>query len=159
MPLNAWAARYAISAEALAALRTVLATDTYVPSGIIGASEAAVQAEVRLEASQKGARLWRNNVGAGKLENGSFIRWGLCNDSAQMNAHMKSSDLIGIAPRIITPADVGTRIGQFLAREIKTEGWTYHGTAREQAQAAFITLINTLGGDAAFATGPGTINE
>ena len=44
-------------------------------------SEAGVQSRIRLEASQKGLRLWRNNVGAGMLEDGSFIRWGLANET------------------------------------------------------------------------------
>ena len=37
--------------------------------------EAEVQNQVRLLASKEGWRLWRNNVGAGELQNGSFVRW------------------------------------------------------------------------------------
>ncbi len=152
--LQAWAARWRIPPQALGELATLFAGGT---SADIGTSEAAVQALVRLEASRAGARLWRNNLGAGKLENGSFIRWGLCNDSAAVNAALKSADLIGITPRTITQADVGTVIGQFLSREIKQPGWRYTGTPREEAQLAWCTLITMLGGDACFATGPGTI--
>lgn len=108
-------------------------------------SEAAVQVDVRLEASRKGIRLWRNNVGAIKTDTG-MIRFGLANDSKGMNDNIKSSDLIGIRPG-----------GQFVAREIKHAGWKYSGTDREQAQLKFIILVNSLGGDAGFATGEGTL--
>jgi hypothetical protein len=156
--INEWAAHWRIPPAALADLiarLTNATTDDAAPPR--GASEAAVQALVRLEASQKGARLWRNNIGAGVLENGSFVRWGLANDTAAMNAAVKSADLIGIKPRLITHADVGTVIGQFLSREVKALGWKYSPTPRERAQLAWLTLIRALGGDAAFATGPGTI--
>ncbi len=52
---------------------------------------------------------------------------------------------------------VGSRFGQFLAREVKKPGWKYRGTAEERAQLHFINLVNTAGGDAAFATGRGMI--
>lgn len=119
--------------------------------------EAEAQVQIRLEASQKGLRLWRNNVGAGYLQDGSFIRWGLANESAQLNKHVKSSDLIGIRPVLITPEMVGRIIGQFVGREVKTPGWRYTATEREIAQKAWADLINSLGGDAAFATGKGTL--
>jgi len=144
--ITEWAARWGVSSEALADLRaSVLDAPTPPPSTVTG-PESLVMAEVRLEASRQGYRLWRNNVGAGKLENGSFLRWGLCNESAQMNHMMKSSDLIGISPD-----------GQFVARECKARGWVYTGTPREVAQRAFIDFINARGGDAAFATGEGTL--
>lgn len=120
-------------------------------------SEAAIQQLIRIEASQKGLRIWRNNVGACTDQNGNFIRYGLANDSATMNKAFKSSDLIGIRPVLITPDMVGKTIGQFVAREIKKENWTYKGTQREQAQLAFINLIKEMGGDACFANGEGTL--
>lgn len=107
-----------------------------------GTSEAAIQTQLRVAASRAGWRLWRNNVGAGTLENGSHVRWGLANDSPAMNRAIKSSDLIGIKPG-----------GQFVCREMKRPGWKYTGTDREVAQLAFITLVNGMGGDAAFSTG------
>jgi hypothetical protein len=116
--------------------------------------EAAVQARVRLVASQSGARLWRNNVGAGTLQNGSYIRWGLANDSTALNKVVKSGDLIGINPVLITPEHVGRTLGVFCSREIKREGWRYNpNNARERAQQAWIDLVVSLGGDAAFTTG------
>ncbi len=120
-------------------------------------SEAEVQSGVRLEAAQKGIRLWRNNSGAGKLENGNFIRWGLCNESAAVNSRMKSADLIGIRAVKITPDMVGRVVGIFVARECKPEGWTYSGDDTEEAQLRFLHLIRDMGGDAGFATGDGTL--
>lgn len=122
------------------------------------ASEARVQALVRLESARKGVYLWRNNVGAGKLAGGGFIRWGLANDSNILNARLKSADLIGIRKRLITHADVGTHIGQFVSREIKQEGWKYDPTdKKENAQMAWALLVSAQGGDAKFATGEGTL--
>jgi hypothetical protein len=109
-----------------------------------------------MEASAKGFRLFRNNVGAGKLENGSFLRWGLCNDSIAMNKKMKSADLIGPRPIVITPAHVGTVIGQFTSIETKRPGWKYRGTEEEEAQLRWAEFVIAFGGYAAFATGPGS---
>ena len=116
-------------------------------------SEDEVQAIVRLKYAQHNIVLWRNNTGALKDANGRLVRYGLCNDSAALNRSLKSSDLIGIAPRVITQADVGKTIGQFIARECKPEGWGYKGTEREIAQRRFIELVNSLGGNAGFTTG------
>lgn len=120
-------------------------------------SEAYAQSAVRLEAAQKGISLFRNNVGALPDERGVPVRFGLGNDSPQVNKVIKSGDLIGVRPRLILPADVGNVIGQFVSREIKKPGWTYSGADREPQQLAWANLINAKGGDAAFATGPGTL--
>lgn len=120
--------------------------------------EALVQAEVRLEASRVGARMFRNNVGAGTvMESNSFVRWGLANDSKTVNSQVKSADLIGIRPVIITPAHVGTVFGRFVSREIKRPGWKYRGTEREEAQLRWAQIVYALGGDAAIVTGPGSM--
>src|SRR5438034_502134 len=120
-------------------------------------SEAGVLSDIRLEASEKGARLWRNNVGATYTPTGQFIRYGLANDSALLNKTIKSADLIGIRPVIITPQHVGSIIGQFISREIKKPGWRYSHTEREQAQSNWAELIISLGGDACFVTSRGTL--
>jgi hypothetical protein len=120
-------------------------------------SESGILSDIRLEASERGARLWRNNVGATQTPSGQFIRFGLANDSAALNRVIKSADLIGIRPLLITPAHIGTIIGQFISREVKHSGWKYTGTERERAQLAWAELILSLGGDACFTTGRGTL--
>jgi hypothetical protein len=155
--LSEWAIRWQISYAALEDLRQRMGQINTDPPLIVGQSESAVQSLVRLEASRLGKRLWRNNVGAGVLDNGSFIRWGLANDSDRLNQQIKSSDLIGISPVVITSAHVGHTLGVFMAREVKEAGWQYSGTAREKAQLRWLELINSLGGDAMFATGEGSL--
>lgn len=159
MNLYQWAQRWNVPHVALAELQAEFGALSTDPAAVLvgGTSEAAIQARIRIEASRKGKRLFRNNVGAGKLEDGSFIRWGLANDSAQLNAVCKSSDLIGISNERITAADVGQPRGRFVAREVKQAGWHYAATEREQAQLKFLELIASFGGDAAFATGEGTL--
>ena len=109
-----------------------------------------VLSKIRLNASKKGIYLWRNNNGAVHTTDGRFIRFGLANDSKQLNEKLKSADLIGIKPLVVTTEMVGKTVGIFFSREVKREGWKYTGTAREIAQLAWINLINSLGGDASF---------
>ena len=121
-------------------------------------SEGYQQSLVRLEAARKGIRLFRNNSGAFKNpETGQLVRYGLANDSAQLNKVLKSPDLVGWRKRLITPDMVGSIIGQACMREMKHESWTYKGDAHERAQLAFIELAVADGCDASFATGPGTL--
>jgi hypothetical protein len=158
MILYQWATQWGVSLAAIKDLeaRLGIAGPALVPA--TGLSEAAVQTNVRLEASRVGARLWRNNVGAfHDPESGSFVRFGLANESEQMNKVLKSSDLIGVRPVTITPQMVGFTFGQLVCRECKPGNWHYSGTDREVAQLNWINLINALGGDAAFASGEGTL--
>lgn len=113
-------------------------------------TEATLQQSVRIEASESGGRLWRNNTGAATDDNGRLIRFGLCNESAKVNAKIKSSDLIGLRPIVITEDMVGKTFGQFVAIETKKPGWRYTGTKRERAQKKFIDLVISLGGWAKF---------
>lgn len=147
MNFSQWAAKWAHLAPAgmLDDLAQALADRPTPTSEARSGGEAAVIARVRLEASQRGIMLWRNNNGAGYMKDGSFIRWGLANDSAAVSAICKSSDLIGIS-----------RVGQFIARECKAPGWKFTGTPREVAQRTFINIINSHGGDAAFVTSEGS---
>lgn len=123
----------------------------------MSASESNIQALVRVACAKRGWRIWRNNSGAGTLENGNFLRWGLGNDSPAVNAVMKSSDLIGVRRVVITPDMVGKTIGQFVALECKREDWNYRGTEEEQAQKRFIDFVNEQGGYAMFINDPSVI--
>ena len=158
MMLNEWAIRWNVPAAALQDLRARMqAVNTGPPDRAGGRSEAAVQAAVRLEASKKGAILWRNNVGGYYDETGRFIRYGLANDSKAMNRTIKSHDLVGIRPVVIVPVMVGRTIGQFISREVKPQDWRYTATKREAAQLKFADLVVSLGGDSSFTTGEGTL--
>lgn len=157
MNLNQWAIKWGIPFEAVEDLRQQFGAISTEPSPQAGESEAAIQNRIRLEAGRKGMRIWRNNVGACMDENENFIRYGLCNDSKQMNDAIKSSDLIGIKPVLIGPEHAGLVLGQFMAREVKPGSWKFTGTDREQAQLKFLELVASLGGDAAFANSEGTL--
>jgi hypothetical protein len=137
-------------------LRTVLCAPVRAvePAPAKPLSEAAVQNSVRLLASRAGILTFRNNSGAGKIEGSpSFVRWGLCNDSASLNKTLKSSDIIGCSPILITHAHVGKTIGQFFARECKPSNWKKPSGERELAQQRFIELLNSHGADASFTNG------
>lgn len=152
--LHAWAAEHRIHPHAIAALLQRLGVgytmDTEMRAGM---SEAAVQQRVRLAASQAGILAWRNNVGAMQDESGRVVRFGLCNDTKQLNESIKSADLIGIKPVLITQAMVGTWVGQFWSREVKESDWSWKGDDHELAQLKWLELIMSKGGDAAFTTG------
>lgn len=118
-----------------------------------GWSESAVQNRVRINAAKAGTLYWRNNVGALPDATGRIVRYGICNDTKELNKNVKSSDLIGIKKRLIMPEDVGTYIGQFSARECKEYGWVYTGTPREVAQLKYGQIVIAHGGDFKFTTG------
>jgi len=79
-----------------------------------------------------------------------MVRYGLGNDSAQVNAKLKSSDLIGITP-------VGG-VGVFTSYEIKKPGWRYAGTPREVAQLRWLELVVSLGGIGKFISDVGDLD-
>lgn len=120
---------------------------------LAGWSESAIQSKVRVDAAKSDILLWRNNVGALQDDTGRVVRYGLCNDTADLNKRVKSSDLIGMKKTWITPQMVGTFIGQFAAREVKEYGWRYTGTDREAAQAKFGQIVTAWGGDFKFTCG------
>lgn len=157
MILYQWAQRHGIPLAAIKELEALYGVIDRPGSVMTNLSEAAVQNNLRLEGARKGVRLFRNNVGAGQLSDGSFVRWGLANESKQVNETIKSGDLIGIRPLTITPVMVGHVVGQFVSREAKEGAWRYSNTEREQAQLRWIQLITSLGGDACFASGEGTL--
>lgn len=162
MSLHTWAIRWGVSAAALVDLQHQLGLvtppfDKQRDGPTEGKSEAFVQSLVRLEASQKGYKLFRNNVGALKDERGRVVRYGLANDSTAMNEVVKSADLIGWRSFVIPPQLVGCKFAQFVSREVKESGWQYTGTEREPAQKAWNDAVNADGGDAAFVTGLGSL--
>jgi len=145
MTLTEWGLRHNVSPAAMAELIPIVlsvAPDVQPERNDVGTSEAAVQARTRVAVSRMGWRVWRNNVGAGTLqESGTFVRFGLANDSQAVNQSLKSGDLIGIRPG-----------GQFVSLECKPAGWKYTGTPREVAQAKWAALVRSLGGHARFVT-------
>lgn len=163
MTVDQWVIRWGIPAAAVRELKSVLAASDHAPPPVDPSrlsSEARVQSLIRVEAAQHGVWLTRNNVGAYvDPETGRLIRYGLANESKVQNAQVKSADLIGFRKRVILASDVGSTIAQFVSRECKAEGWKFSGTKRETAQAAWRDFINTNGGDAAFASGPGSFNQ
>lgn len=116
-------------------------------------SEADVQNAAREHIQAVGGRLWRNNVGAFKNDKGRVVRYGLLNDSSALNSQVKSSDLIGITPRRITPLMIGSTVGVFTAVECKRPQWRFTGTGREAAQSRFLHFVQSLGGVAYFTNG------
>lgn len=160
MNLHTWAQKWGISLECLRDLQITLGT--YTPPLTaddpgFGKSEAWAQTAIKLEASRKGVRLFRNNSGALQDKTGRLVRFGLGNDSAAINEVFKSPDLLGWRPVLITQQHVGRLIAQTLMREVKEPGWQYSGDSHELAQLNCLNLCNADGGDARFATGPGTL--
>ena len=155
MKLSEWAKKWAIPQEAMDEF-TAIAGMLPEPRITDGVLEADVQARIKLEASQLGLRLFRNNSGAFTDGYGNFVRFGVANESDKINKVFKSSDLLGIRTIHIKPKHVGLKLGQFMARETKRESWFYRGTEIEEAQLNFINFINTMGGDAAFCNSEGS---
>ena len=165
MTLTDWAAKHGVSAAALRDLEMIMCAPAATIPDPPGASsgEASAQQRIVLEAPKHGDRLFRNNVGATPArcpECGTQrqpVRYGLANDSYKMNREIKSSDLIGIRPVLITPEYVGKKVGVFTSIEVKPVGWRYMGTDHEAAQLKWLQLVQTLGGIATFATKPADV--
>ena len=155
--LTEWALRNGVSFQALAELQNIFGRTPPAPATPWDESETAVQSRVRLEAARKGIKLWRNNVGVLRDESGRPVRYGLANDSPALNKAIKSGDLIGWRPILITSALVGARLAQFVSRECKRATWHYSGTEHEQPQLRWIEAVNADGGDAAFTNGEGSL--
>jgi hypothetical protein len=77
-------------------------------------TEQQIQQHIRIACSRGPVRLWRNNVGALRDENGRLVRYGLCPGSA---------DLIGLQC-------LPSGLGRFVARG-EAPGWEgHHGAAQ-----------------------------
>lgn len=161
MSLHALAVKWGWSVEELRDVQTTLGL--YTPPIDLkhpdyGKSEAWVQSAVRLEWSQRGDHLARNNVGALKDSTGRVVRYGLLNDSAALNDKLKSGDLVGWRCVVITPQMVGYKIAQYAEIECKEVGWQFNANdAHQAAQYARIKMVNAAGGIAGFVTSPGVL--
>ena len=153
-----WAARWPGAAAEFQAMLNAVPWPTS-PADGEGKSEQWAQQRIRMAVARAGAMAWRNNVGATPAkcpdcgEKRQPIRYGLANDSTQLNAKIKSSDLILAIPRTIRPQDVGTTIAQFGSIDAKRPGWVFTGTDEEVGQALWHGLVLRLGGFAKFSTG------
>lgn len=152
LTLDEWAARWRIPPQALAELTTLF----YAPERPSDAdySEGAVLSRCRLAAPKvrRGLHLWRNNRGAGKMDSGNYVRFGLANDTPELGKVCKSGDLIGIEPVLITPAHIGQTIGQFYSAEVKHSGWKPDGSDRTKGQLRWAAHVVAAGGIAKFVT-------
>ena len=74
-------------------------------------SEQTIQQHIRLTCSTGATRLFRNNTGTLKDQNGRPVSFGLCKGSA---------DLIGWRTVTVTPEMVGTTVAVFTSIEVKT---------------------------------------
>lgn len=161
MTVTEWAARWGIQPRALEELTGC----TWFPPALENVeqlrSEAGVQSRVRLEAAQKGVRLWRNNVGALKDVDGRPVRYGLANDSKALNERVKSGDLIGWRRHVVVPADIGRTLAVFVSRECKPPDWRPPRSGDElerfEAQQRWAQLVQRDGGDAQIVQGPGSL--
>ena len=138
--IDQWARKHGVTAEAMRELKHMMEPPAVTHQTVAG-SEGDAQNRIRCEASKAGFILFRNNVGAGKLDGERFVRFGLANESKAQNTRCKSGDLVGLTPT-----------GQFISIECKEPGWKYRGTEREMAQLAWQHLVITHGGIACFAT-------
>lgn len=122
-------------------------------------AESPNQAYIREYYSILGDRLFRNNVGVLVDKRGIPVRFGLANDSAKLNEVLKSGDLIGWRPTLITPDMVGEVFARFLSIEVKPPGWKPPGVGtkgrkRVDAQLSWADLVRAEGGIAGIMTDP-----
>lgn len=148
MTFDEWAARWHLPQQAMDELALVQWETAAHPAG----SEAAVQANVRLKAATMDGHLWRNQNGAARTDAGSYLRFGLANDSPKLNAVLKSHDLVGWRRRLITPADIGHVIGQFWSVEVKPPNWRQSSDKRYPGQSRWAALVERNGGLTQFVT-------
>lgn len=146
-----WAAMEGLSMAQVRSYQTHLGTYDERLKSVDGLSEAAVLARCKVRASKLGGRLWRNHKGAAYLSDGTFLRYGLLNDSQRISDEIKSSDLVGGYPLVITAGMVGQTVCQLWLVECKEGGWSYSGDEHEAAQLKFLELGLAMGARATFA--------
>lgn len=148
MTLFEWALKHRIPPEALRDLWATCVFTTPDTGPEASMSEAKLQREIRLEAARKGKMLFRNNRGAGKMESGNFVRYGLANDSKKFGDEFKSADLFGWESFTVTPEWVGHQIARVLSVEVKAGDWKPSGSKEELAQLKWASVVNVSGGRA-----------
>lgn len=122
-------------------------------------SETAIQNQTRRDFAYVGP-IWRNNTGVLFDQTGRPVRYGLSNDNAEINREIKSSDLIGITPVLITPAMYGQILGVFTALECKPSNWSFkNNDERATAQLKFHNIVRDHGGFAGFVNDPQQIHS
>jgi hypothetical protein len=157
MTLLEWCAKWRITPEALKDLVTTcvhLGTYEYDEKETL---EGEVQRELRLEAARQGKYLFRNNRGAGRMESGNYVRYGLANDSKKLGDTLKAADLVGLETIFVTMEMVleavsqglpGYKVGRFLSVEVKRPSWKFSGSLEDMAQLKWATFVNDTGGRA-----------
>ena len=106
-----------------------------------GVNETTILQRIRLAiTSIPGLRLFRNNVGALKDQQGRFVQFGL---------HPGSADLIGWRTVTITPDMVGRQVAVFASVEVKTAD----GRVRPDQQN-WLEQVRKAGGAAIVARSP-----
>lgn len=163
MTLLEWVAKWRVPPEALKELVTTcvhLGTYEYEDKEPL---EGEVQRELRLEAARHGKYLFRNNRGAGRMESGNYVRYGLANDSKKLGDAVKSGDLIGAETIFVTMEMVleavsqglpGYKVARFLSAETKRRNWKWSGTLEEIAQLKWAVTVNAWGGRALITNDP-----
>ena len=97
--------------------------------------------------------LYRNNSGALPDKEKNLVRFGLGNDSKQLNEIWKSPDSVGGIPITITPDMVGRTFLVLCGFEDKKPGWTLRPSdARGHAQNNCLQDWRQAGGIAGFIT-------
>jgi hypothetical protein len=97
--IDTWAKRWNIPPAAIVELKRSFGVVSEPVPAAPASSETAVLVSVKLEASRVGARLWRNNKGATYTADGSFIRYGLANESKAVSDCIKIGGLNWYPPR------------------------------------------------------------
>lgn len=86
------------------------------------------------------------------------VRFGLANDSPEVNKICKSGDLIGWTPVLVTPDMIGQYLPVFTSVEVKALTWRPALSGgkfeHEQAQRNWAAIVREAGGFAGFMRDP-----
>lgn len=151
-----WFNRHDVSDAARAEFVQLFGFTPETPVELNGKNEAYVQSTVRLAAPTAAMTLFRNNVGALKDERGVPLRFGLGNDTAQLNKVFKTGDLVGFQSGWFRDYETlePVKVAVFAMAECKKAGWRHCPTNQHEiSQLRAINMVNTAGGIACFTTG------